>query len=502
MEEFSFELFEDLQQDELHSLQINNYEAEKHNLQQTTTKLSAFQKLRSIEKCIYTPVGGDTKLHHAIRCGKQGEIKDLLELYRKDFDKVRDHLVLKYQWNVEDQIWFSKTILVAKTEEQCRITKSFEIDQIKTGDLRRAVFVLLKYPVNGEEIAVIHPSKSKRLSAVQLIKSLVPNGFLTWNYVGMDGKQRTFMEAAVAKGMHSVIDRLYELGAPIAIPGHNPLLTSIKSNRKETIKWLLSEHFDHFDCTLRDSTGNNALIAAMQRNDAELFDIFLEKMIAYRKKHFNETEEDAFHEIFRVELDEHSYTSIFNYLNKSGPIFERVEKAIQKYKLNLSNRWKHNIVLGSLIARKIAIDYCFEGIKNDPSLLGLKNFDSTTILHQLLRSEHLDFVREMYTKHSKVKTYFNNDQAFEVLRKAIVDQNRETIQFILEHHMEYLKSDIDKLRDQVVCSQYDSREFYETRRDLLVECFPDLRKRIEELRTLEPIKNYDCGKIHPYYFGK
>ncbi|KAL1381812.1 hypothetical protein pipiens_013334, partial [Culex pipiens pipiens] len=491
MEEFSFGMFDELLEGDRHPLQIDDYEDEEDDLQRTSTKPSLVDRLRAQEPSIYAPVGGDTKLHFAIRCGKQADIDALLQLYREDFDKVRDHLVGKYDWDAEDKIWFTKTILVATTEEQCQSAKNLENRHVGAEDLRRAVLVLLKYPVNGEDVAVLHPSKSDRLPVAQLIQTLVPNGFLSWNYVGTEGKQETFVQSAVLKAMHHVIERLYELGAPIAIPGYNPLLTAIRCNRMETVNWLLTEHFDHFDCTLRDAGECNALIAAMQRNDGALFDLVLEKMIAYRRKYFAETEEEAFHEIFLLEHEEYSYTTIFTHVKKSGPIFERVEKAIQKYKLKLSHRWKNIVVLGSLIERNIALEYCFEGIRNDPQLLGLTEHETTTILHQLLRRGHLEFIREMYSKYPEVQSFFNSDGAFETLRKVVFDQRRETVQFMLEHHEDFLKNDMEKLKDKLLC--YYQEEFYEERKDLFKEYFPELQDSIQEVLRWTHIDDYYYG---------
>lgn len=492
MEEFSFGLFDDLLEGELHPLQIDIYEDEEDFKRQVKEK----------ELNIYAPVAGDTRLHRAIRGNKQFEINALLELYRKDFDKVRDHLMAQYKWNAGDKIWLKKTILVASTEEQCKSAKNLENKQTDAEELHRAVFVLLKHPKNGEDVAVLHPYKESRSAVATLVTTLIPNGFLSWNIVGTDGIRATFMEAAASKGMHNVIDRLYELGAPIAIPGHNPVVTAIKSNRKETVKWLLTKHFDHFDCTLRDGVENNALVAAMQRNDGDLFDLVLEKMIIYRQKHFNESEDQAFHDVFRIEHENCSYTTIFSFLKKYGPIFERVEKAIQKYKLKLSHQWKHNIILGRLIEHKIALNYCFEGIRNDPQLLGLKEHESTTILHQLLRRGHLDFVNEMYNKHPEVKTFFNTESAYEIMRQAIFFQNRDMIQLMLEHHETFLKRDLDKLKDEVVCCQYNTKDFYETRGDLLLECFPEFKESIEEMKTRITMNSYYYGKPYEYHLKK
>uniref|UniRef100_A0A8D8CBZ3 Ankyrin repeat protein RF_0381 n=1 Tax=Culex pipiens TaxID=7175 RepID=A0A8D8CBZ3_CULPI len=480
MEDFNFGLFDDLLEGEPHPLEIEEFEDEQDYK----------RKLKEKKLNIYEPTCGEARLHRAIRSGKQIEINALLELYQEDFDRVRDHLVAKYQWDVEDKVWLRKTILVASTEEQCQSAKNLENRQVDAEAMRRAVLVLLQNPVNGEEVAVLYPNEANRSAVTKLITTLTPNGFLSWNFVSTIGAQETFMQVAASKGSKRVIDRLYELGAPIAIPGHNPLMQAIRNNRKEMVSWLLTEHFDHFDCTMRNSDQHNALIAAIIKNVTGLFDLVLEKMMDYRRKYYSETEEETFHEIFRLENEENEYTSIFEYLRKAGPITERVERAIQQYKLKLSHRWKNYVVLGRLIDRSVALDYCFEGIRNDPQLLGLTEYETITILHQLVAEGHYDFVREMYTKHPDVKTYFNTDQAFEVLRKAIHDESRETIRFVLEHHGEFLKCDLDKLRDDVVCSRYYTKEFYEPRRDLLLECFPEFRENV--LFSMETASSSVC----------
>uniref|UniRef100_A0A8D8CCR4 (northern house mosquito) hypothetical protein n=1 Tax=Culex pipiens TaxID=7175 RepID=A0A8D8CCR4_CULPI len=272
MEDFNFGLFDDLLEGEPHPLEIEEFEDEQDYK----------RKLKEKKLNIYEPTCGEARLHRAIRSGKQIEINALLELYQEDFDRVRDHLVAKYQWDVEDKVWLRKTILVASTEEQCQSAKNLENRQVDAEAMRRAVLVLLQNPVNGEEVAVLYPNEANRSAVTKLITTLTPNGFLSWNFVSTIGAQETFMQVAASKGSKRVIDRLYELGAPIAIPGHNPLMQAIRNNRKEMVSWLLTEHFDHFDCTMRNSDQHNALIAAIIKNVTGLFDLVLEKMMDYR----------------------------------------------------------------------------------------------------------------------------------------------------------------------------------------------------------------------------
>uniref|UniRef100_A0A8D8BUU9 (northern house mosquito) hypothetical protein n=1 Tax=Culex pipiens TaxID=7175 RepID=A0A8D8BUU9_CULPI len=253
---------------------------------------------------------GSTQLYQLIRSGNQRRIVQLIDAYGEDFGKVRKHLERKYRWDKDDKIWLKKTILVACSEEQCRVAKNLENAVMEVEDLRKAVFVLLQHPVNDEEVAILHPDETSRLAVAQLIIQLIPNGFLTWKCIASGGKNETFMEAAAACGLHEVIDKLYELGDPIAIPQHNPLLQACGFDRKDTIQWLLTRHFDNFDCTLRDASQRNALIVALQRNDPKMVELLLGKMIAYRCKHYGESETEAFNKLFRYESNE-SDASIF-----------------------------------------------------------------------------------------------------------------------------------------------------------------------------------------------
>ncbi|XP_058830338.1 transient receptor potential cation channel subfamily A member 1-like [Topomyia yanbarensis] len=467
-----FGLFDDFSEDEIHPLQIDDYESEE----------DMRQKLTDTKTNIYKPEKGETLLHRAIRSGNKFEINVLLAAYQSDFDKVRDYVVSKYQWDPSDKLWLRKNILIAASEDQCRSAKQLENRQLSKENLTHAVFVLLLIPIDEEEVAVIHPDETTSLAAVQLISGLIPNGLLTWNSVCTEKTRETFMEIAASCGRTDIIQQLFDLGAEIAIPDHNALLAACRRLQKNTIRWLLTEHFDHFDCTTRDSGQHNALIILMQKRNEELFDFVLKRMIAYRQKYYNESESEAFNMIFRFENAEYTCLSILTYVGK-GPLLAKIEQCIVKYKLDLFYQWENVTTLACLLGRKLAVEYCLDGIRENPDLLGLVDYGCQTILQCLIDWGYLDFLVEMYKLKPEVKKYFETDGSFTTMQKAIYGGNRDTVQFLAAHHLTFLQENSEKMREAMGCGLKAS----DSLREVLFEHFPELQSNIGELDSSKPV---------------
>ncbi|KAL1395777.1 hypothetical protein pipiens_002796 [Culex pipiens pipiens] len=447
-EEFGFGLFDDFPAGAMHPLMIDDYEDE----------AELRRKLKQRGANIYTPMKGSTQLHRAIRRGDEFKIKLLIDAYQEDFEKVGRYL-----------------------EKEGSVAMS----------LREAVFVLLQHPVDDEEVAILHPDESTRLPAIQLINRLIPNGYLTWSSVESEEKLETFMETAAARGLNNVIDRLHELGAPISIPEHNPLLSACRSCKKDTIELLLTKYFDFFDCTARNRSQDNALIVAMQKNDHKMFDRCLEKMIAYRQRYFSETESEAFGRLFRFEAEDLESLSIFTFYRK-GPVKGSIERAIEKYGFDLAYQWKGVTILICMLCRNIALEYCFKGIRKNPKLLGIVVHGNTTVLHETIRFKHLDFLREMYQLAPEVKDYFNGEGGLNLLRTVLYEKSHDRVEFILEHHVDSLKSDEPALKE-IVCSNSYSKEHYDQHYKLFIQYFPEYRDEIEKARTQPPTQYYSFG---------
>ncbi|XP_062550827.1 uncharacterized protein LOC134215715 [Armigeres subalbatus] len=472
---FGFGLFADYPEDELDPLQIDVFETEDEEK----------RKLPSTN--IYRPVTEGTQLHRAIRKGDQTLIDKYLATYQEGFDKIRNYLQEKYQWNGEDRIWLRRYNLIAVGEEQCNACKELEKSCARDGNLEKAVFILLTVPVDGEEVAVIHPDSSNRLKVCKIVRTLLPNGFLSWNYTGSHEKsyqkKETFIELAASIGRNDIITRLYEQGAELSIPNHCPLMAACSTLRKDTICWLLTEHFDHFDCTQRNSNQMNAFLTLMSKQDVELLDYVLLKMISYRQKYYHEDKAEAFKKIFHYENTELSSLSSLIHLRK-GPMREKIAEYISHYKLDLSYQWENVTILICLMCRNIAVDYCWSEIRKNPKLLGMVSYGETTVLHEFIHSGKLDNLPEIYHDHPEVKQFFETKRGFNLLKEMLYSKRLESVVFIMEHHAEYLLSNLDTLKENLLWS--NDKDFYEENGDVILKYFPMLAEEIEAARNKDP----------------
>ncbi|KXJ73546.1 hypothetical protein RP20_CCG015590 [Aedes albopictus] len=426
-------------------------------------------------------------LHQAIRKGREKEIEALLDVYLADFQKIRNYLVQKYQWDPNDKIWIRKANLIAVDEESCRKCKVLEKSSSGCSDLQRAIFVVLKSPINGEDVAVLHPSRHNRMGLFRLVRELLPNGCLSWDYPGHqtdpNGKNETFVETAASCGRHNLITRLYELGAALGFPGHNALVAACTTQRENTIRWLLTEHFDHFDFTQKNDSQMNGFHILLQRNRAELMDFVLQKMISYRTKYFNETESEAFNRVFHCE--EYEYSSTLSLMRK-GPASNKIEEYIEKYGLDLSYQWKGVTILEHVLRRKLALDFCCGAIRQTPKLLGLIVSEGTTIVHVCIELGHLEFLKEMYQIHPEAKQYFETDGSFACLEGVLHRKCHDAVSFIFDNHIDFFLKHMDRMKSQVISSIQNYQDVYESNYYLLAKYFPSLKNDLEERRTSEP----------------
>ncbi|XP_055602717.1 uncharacterized protein LOC129751313 [Uranotaenia lowii] len=444
---------------------------------------------------VYEPGYEGTELRRAIRSGNKSRIENVLNVYLADFDTVREYLVKKYKIDSNDKIWFRKTILVASTEEQCRIAKNFEKECVPQFGLDQAILVLLHYPIDGERVSVLHPNESNRLKALSIVNSLIPNGFLSWNRSSYKDDPETVIEAAANCGNIELIQRLYDLGVELSIPGQNPLMAAVRQNRKETIEWLLTEHFDNFDCSARDNYESNAVFLAMEIQQTETMKYCFEKMLAYRQKYFNETTIEASNNILRMENGCWTDYFIFTFdKKKPGKCRKLVEQWIVEYQFDLTYQWRRTSHLESLIRCNCTLEYCWNGIRSNPELLRLNSYSSGTIIHLLVEMGHLEILIEMYECHPHVKQYFETDRAWEVLAHAIEGDRHEEIQFIMNHHSVFIEEDLDQLLDELnlLRRRFHGNNFYQKHGTTIVNLFPDLMDEIEDLKNEE----VECNRVN------
>ncbi|XP_058462729.1 uncharacterized protein LOC131437419 [Malaya genurostris] len=421
-------------------------------------------KLLNSVSNIYGPVnGGDTALHVAIQNGDQICVDDLLLQYQNDFCKFRYYLESKYQWNQEDTIWHNKTILVAINLDQCRAVKDLEKNLLTADEIRQAIFILLQIPVEGEEVAIILPSWDNQLILFRLLTSLLPNGFLTWNYVG-EGYRQTYMEQAASCGNIDSIQRLLSVGVELAIPDHSALLAACNTLQIDTIRWLLNEHLER---VLRDTDQQQALLILLKKRNTAMFEFVLDKIIVYRRIRYKEHDSKALAKIIQYKF----HPFVFKHL-RMGPIRNKIEEFIIKYKLDLAYQWEGGSMLVCVMCRRLALNYCFDVIRQNYQLLGIIT-KNVSALHNLIVWGHFDFLKEMYDKYPVIKTYFQTDHGFIDLQNAILEKDYVAIEFILTHHIDYLRRDFDGFKQKVLCEERPDQALLEKLK-LLINSFPNI----------------------------
>ncbi|XP_062543380.1 uncharacterized protein LOC134210945 isoform X2 [Armigeres subalbatus] len=423
---------------------------------------------------------GTTRLHTILQKGSSTELEEALRTYETDINKIKLYLEQKFAWDPCDEIWLRKTILVAVTQQQCRKAKQFENDSALRKNMEQNIFVLLLSPVCEDFVAVIHPGDTNLISAFNFIRSLMPNGFLSLNYTGIYGSHQSYIETAVSNGNIGAISKLINLGASLSLPEHNPLLPACKNLQKETIRWLLTEHFENFDCTSRNASQINAIMILMKTNDVEILDYVLLKMIAYRQKNFNESQAQAFNHIFRYEHEVYTRSSILS-PNLSEPIRAIISKYIVEYELDLTYQWKGITILAELLYMKLALDYCWDCIRKRPELLGLVVRQDATIVHECIRLQILGILKETYQIQPNVKRYFETNQAFETLQQTLWNEEYDSVEFILEHHRQFFLNNIDRLKNEVIFCKYHRRSFYIKNCTRLIKHFPSLKTEIQQI---------------------
>lgn len=451
---------------------------------------------------IYQLVDGETYLHRAIRRGDQSATGKYIARYQADFDKIKDYLSVKYKWNPDDRVWLRKYNMIAVSEQQGRTCKELERSSMKDGDLEIAVFVILTTPIDGEDVAVIHPDGNNRLGIFKMVRELLPNGILSWSYTSIlqvtNEGDETFIEVAAAQGRINVISQLYELGADLSLPDHCPLMAACSTVYKDSIRWLLTEHFDHFDCTRRNSYNINAFLVLVQEGDVEMMDFVLKKMILYRQKNYNETESEAFQNIFHYEDKASSLSSVG--LARDGPILDKMGEYVSHYKLDLSYQWQRITILLDLMRRDVAVDYCWSEIRKNPKLLGMIDCNGDTVLQGLIRMGKVDVLPEIYQSHPEVKEFFENDRGINLLKDMLIYHKVDLAAFILEKHAQFLSKDLESLRKNVLLSNYQyNTDFYEKNGDLLVKHFPMYATEISEAR--EKAKERTAEHYHQKEFS-
>ncbi|XP_058461713.1 uncharacterized protein LOC131436807 [Malaya genurostris] len=436
---------------------------------------------------IYEPVkDGETALHVAIFNDQETVCDILLGEYEKDFLRVEEYFRHNWSTTGEDKFWFKKQIALACTEQECKQAEEFE--NVTNGEYDKSddvEVIFLSTSSQSKRIAAVRVTESNRKNMNNYLERIRHNGYLSWNYCGAELKCDTLLQLVASKGNVELMRRLIVYGADPAYPGRNqrtPLMEACKAMKICIVKLLLEEYCDMLDPTVEDHLGYSALTYTLEHDNASAFDYVLKKMISFRKEKFLETDSVAFNQIFRFKHNRWPEVSIWSFTSeKSRDTF--LEQYLKQYSYDLSFQSGDRIMLMEVIIRHTAKSYYQEEIRKNPELLGLTDPEGCNVLHCLLWSDELDFVKEFYqSRLDQCRTLFENeDGAVICLASVISHENCQVLIFLLEQHLEFIRTIADTMMDNFYEEDMLPSAMFEEPINILLTYLPELEKRVEEL---------------------
>ncbi|KAL1395885.1 hypothetical protein pipiens_010906 [Culex pipiens pipiens] len=365
---------------------------------------------------------GETALHVAIANGQREIYDALVGVYERDFGVVERSLREKYGWS-GDRFWLKERIAVATTEEQCEravgLGDSAGLAKLEEFEVR---MVLLKIVGETPRVVVLGVGDANRKSVDSLLGYLSPNGFLTWGSSEVNGKCWSLLELAASCGDVQLVRRLIASGADPAQRGsamNTPLMEACRKNNMTMIKLFFEDYGDQLDPTATNRVGESALTFVLQYGDAESFGYVLNKVIAYRKCNYHESDSEAFNNCFR-------------YDNPSWP----------------------EVSIWSMVG-----DH-------------LKTADLVPYLE-----------RELYgSRGEQCRMLFENEKGAVITVASVLShENNDVLRFLFEHHLEYIRSIADMVMDSFFEEDLLPEKLFDEPLHIWVEHLPEMESRVTEL---------------------
>uniref|UniRef100_A0A2M4CGC8 Putative ankyrin n=1 Tax=Anopheles darlingi TaxID=43151 RepID=A0A2M4CGC8_ANODA len=447
----------------------------------------------ALAKCLaqginpYAPIDkGITPLFVAVRNAKEAIVSMLLDRYQEDLAHVPK--------TVKDRStgWRCRPILIAWTVEECERAVTLATNCPAGIPLHAQVFVWLYRMHDGHRfVALDVGNRSKIIAAFRFIQQLFPNGVLSLDQSDYRENYDNSLQMACGYSSVEIVDLLIARGASLSMgSGPNdrtPFMAACEMAREPMIEHLLTKYADRFNPTSRRQDGRNVVHLLVQMQKPALLERLMDRLVQYRVKKFGETDSQAFNEMFCYRPDsEYAYDHLWYYV-RSPAMKKLCAKYAEQYQLDLSSHLNDTIVLEYLIREGLFLDYCYKTIRNDLSLLRVcgRN-DELTMLHTLILSKRLAFVKELYRDHGEiVKSIFEVDsrepsQAHVAMRYLVQEADEVGLQFVLEHHREYYVRNVDKLQESTVDMFVFKDLLQKSSRivDLLQQTFPELRDAI------------------------
>uniref|UniRef100_A0A6E8VLX4 Uncharacterized protein n=1 Tax=Anopheles coluzzii TaxID=1518534 RepID=A0A6E8VLX4_ANOCL len=448
---------------------------------------------------------GWSALHAAIANRAESVVDLLLNQYEADWTIVRQTIQHQFLWKAEQTGWKSRPCLIAWTEEDCEQTVPLVASCPAGIPLSLQVFVLLRHPIHGHRfIALDVCNRTKWCAIMWLIQRLLPNGVLSLDRSDMRGDGAVnYLQLACTLSTKEIIVKLVGHGASLAVASgglaRTPFMAAGDSMRKDVIELLISRYSDRFDPFACDTNYYNLLHLMVQRQHIGMVECLVNFFLHYRTTKLRETKPVALSRILCYESKDCPSLHFWNFV-RSSPMKKLCAKYIGECGMELHTRLADDtIVLAVLIARGIALEYCFEQIEQNLTLLEWQDhYSRLNILHLLIRWKQLTFVEALYSRHGAlVKDLFELEEpdrdvpAYELLRQLLHNADGQGILFVVKHHRAFYLKDMEKLRQAVVIQHHSPNPSYDKALDVLGEKLPELREHIEANKKQQNIKESD-----------
>ncbi|XP_557569.4 uncharacterized protein LOC3289870 [Anopheles gambiae] len=427
---------------------------------------------------------GLSPMHAAIAHDATLAVKILLECYASDVAIVKEHMQKRFMWKAENNCWKKRPILVACTEEECKQVALLASSCPSAIPFNVQVFVLLRSPTVDDVnrlVALDVCSAEKRTDVMRCINALLPNGVVSLDKTDLRSDCLTYLQTACLYDRAGMVALLVAHGSQLSATGEYesiPLMTAIRTMKMYIVKLLLTKYINRYDPTVQDSRQRNAFHIAVEQSNPQMVDYVLKALIAYRREQFGETESQAFNRIFTHRCEEYSFMTTWSLIRSHSK--EQCSKYVVQYGLDLAYQNGENANVVELLTRKIALEYCFEGIRRNVDILNLGAHDGDNVLHHLFKHDHLEFVKELYEQNPSVKPIFETTAAFPILGITLRHRKVEMLRFILDHHKDYLRSEPAKLQEYATGQPWFDRSVYREPFTLLAAAFPEQQDVINQ----------------------
>ncbi|XP_058461712.1 uncharacterized protein LOC131436806 [Malaya genurostris] len=402
---------------------------------------------------VYEPIqDGETAAHVAIVENQPEVARLLLQEYRKDFEFVQEKITQDYRCDDNSDFLLNKSILLAVNDHQREMVEQLCEPICFNNTLMEATLILIKQPNGRKNLVVIHKNTNNYLQLFKLVKQLLPNGLLSWNSTGLQGKCETFLQLVAYHGKADLLEFLVSCGANLSNVGsgkRTPLHSACEASQNTIVEILVSKYGNSLDLTALDENCEHALHYVLKRKNKYVFKLLLDAMVDYQNRASGDSKSAAFNFIFKLENKEYPNTSLWSQLDT---VFwgEMIGIELERYQYDLSYKWEHVTALIDMVTYKKARKYYLSQIVQKPKLLKVSNKYGFTVLHALIGSNELHTIEELYSGVPDVMELFECNAAIPTLAELMMNGFADMTSFVLEHHKAFFQQKITDVCEKIV----------------------------------------------------